>query len=158
MALINSILSYTRRDSFHKYTTNFRFDLSRNPKTGPDLCCTVSLKAIQLSYWFSTHLMMCLVLCHDRGCDEGFNCDCRRSITSSTHPKAESQCIKFADVCDGTPNCSDKSDEVDCFCSIDQFQCSGCERGQGCKDPFYCIPRANVGDGRTDCRGKDEET
>ena len=51
------------------------------------------------------------------------------------------------------------SDEVDCVCSDDQFQCSVCERGQaGCKIPFYCLPRANVGDGRTDCLEENDET
>ena len=60
-------------------------------------------------------------------------------------------------VCDGIPDCSDGSDEVDCVCSDDQFQCSRCERGEGCVDPFYCLPRANVGDGRRDCWSEDEE-
>ena len=106
-----------------------------------------------------THSMMCLVWCHFRSSCSDFNCDCRKNLASSTYPTTESRCIKFADVCDGTPDCSDMSDEVDCGCSDDQLQCSRCERGQtGCEVPFYCIPRANVGDGRKDCLGKDEET
>ena len=107
-----------------------------------------------------THSMMCLVRCNGRSsCRGDFNCDCRKSFTSSTYPATESRCIEIADVCDGTPDCSDMSDEADCICPDDQLQCSSCERGEAsCWAPFYCLPSANVGDGRTDCRWKDEET
>ena len=158
VALINCILSYMRPDWFHKYSTNFHSELSWNPKIGSDSCCAGSLKAIRSSHWFSTHSMMCLVWCHGRSSCINFNCDCRKSLTSSTYPTTESRCIEFADVCDGTPDCSDMSDEADCVCSDDELQCSDCERGEtGCIALFYCLPRAYVGNGRTDCLGKDEE-
>ena len=147
-----------RPNQFHKYSTNFRLEPSQNPKIGSDSCCAGSPKAMQSSRWFPTHSMMHLDRCHRHSCGMGFNCDCHRSVSSSTQTTTELRCIKFAEVCDGTPNCSDESDESNCICSDAQFQCSTCGRGVAdCVNPFYCIPRANVGDGRRDCRGKDEE-
>ena len=117
--------------------------------------CTLMSRIVALVL---AHSMICLDSCHENSCDWGFHCDCCRNVSSPTHPKTESRCIKFAEVCDGTPDCSDGSDEVNCFCSDDQFQCSPCERGEAdCSSPFYCLPLASVGDGKKDCVWKDEE-
>ena len=124
----------------------------------PD-CKDESINSIRLSRWFSIHSMMCLGRCNTFREGNGFHCDCRRGEKSWTGNSNESRIIDFAEVCDGAPDCKDGSDEVDCLCSDNQFQCSRCERGDtDCNDPFYCLPRANVEDGRQDCWLKEDET
>ncbi|OWR43697.1 hypothetical protein KGM_203292 [Danaus plexippus plexippus] len=50
-------------------------------------------------------------------------------------------CIEGRKRCDGIPHCRDGSDEQDCACSTDQWQC----------DQGSCIKRSKRCDGRVDC-------
>ena len=83
---------------------------------------------------------------HRWHCRQKFNCECR--FNNEFCIKA-GKCIDISWVCDGTPDCEDESDEIDCLCSDDEFQCSTCTRGVGCDDsaniPFFqCILKTLV--------------
>ena len=99
-------------------------------------------------------LMFDLVDCHNRYCrSDNFNCGCK------LHPwylHATTNCIDRTWICDGFSDCDDGSDEIDCICSEDKFQCSECERGIKCQkfqieQIFYCVSKAKLLDDKIDC-------
>ena len=63
------------------------------------------------------------------------------------------KCISRSHLCDGWADCADGSDEIDCHCKADQFQC-GCEQGGNCiaNSIYECLDKDSLG--RFQCHSK----
>ena len=125
------------------------------------LCLSVQLRKILFVVMLLlNNSNICLGYCHGSECNSlGFSCNCRSRIMGNlANPTNESYCIEYSWICNGLADCEDGSDEIDCICEEDQFQCNTCKRSvASCNEPFYCIPAAKVGDGEIDCMLETDE-
>ena len=61
-------------------------------------------------------------------------------------------CIPTKYMCDGVKDCEDGSDEIECSCSEDEFQCSRRIEGGNVRDNLYqCISLNFTKDEKCDC-------
>ena len=68
-------------------------------------------------------------VCHLKCSLSQFNCNCE--MNSSVTDQLPRVCIPRTSLCDGWQDCEDGSDEIDCTCPPDQYQC-GCDVGGNC--------------------------
>ena len=67
-------------------------------------------------------------------------------------------CIPTKYMCDGVKDCEDGSDEIECSCSKDEFQCSRRLEGGNIYDNLYqCNSKNLTNNGEDDCLTRKDE-
>lgn len=71
-------------------------------------------------------------------------------------------CIPRRWMCNGVQECDDGSDEEECTCLENEFQCSWCQPGLNCDGTieyslFQCIPIHLLNNNETDCLSRRDE-
>ena len=83
-----------------------------------------------------------------------FDCRCGGDIYQTNFLNPE--CIPKRWRCDGTPDCANGRDELDCICPDGFIQC-GCNKGGECDFRFQCIPKSQECNGVQDCESFNDE-
>ena len=83
-----------------------------------------------------------------------FNCKCDQDDWRNMQDK----CIPTRYMCDGIEDCPDGSDEKDCSCSEDEFQCSYRKDYLPWYRNYYqCVPSNSLKNGEKDCLSRKDE-